>query len=149
MTTHYITYQYIPTRTQTHTAQSTTPHQAHFSFQHRHSPTSFQVIRGLHRNTWTLVSCMMRTSQTNKEWAMAPALWPSGKTGPCVQREPTGRAIIVIVIASVVEREEKDREMSRERKRETRDTRRETKMRRERCASVITVFYRTYCFSNK
>ena len=45
-------------------------HQAHSSFQDRYRPTSFQVARGLHRNTWTIVSCMMWTCQTNKEWAM-------------------------------------------------------------------------------
>ena len=51
--------------------------------------------------------------------------WPSGKIGPCVQRGPTGRANIVIVIERVIEREEKDREISRERERETSE-RRET-----------------------
>ena len=35
--------------------------QAHYSFQHRCRPTSFQVVRGLHRNTQTSVSCIMRT----------------------------------------------------------------------------------------
>ena len=44
--------------------------------------------------------------------------WPSGKKGPRVQREPTGRAIIVINIERVTEREETEREMSRERERE-------------------------------
>ena len=37
----------------------------------------------------------------------------------CVRREPFGRAIIVIFIERVSEREENEREMSRERKRET------------------------------
>ena len=75
---------------------------------------------------WTIVSCMMRTCLTNKEWAMAYAVWPSGKIGPCVQREPTGRAIIVIVIERVIEREEKEkRDEKLQRKRETYE-RRET-----------------------
>ena len=47
---------------------------------------------------------------------MAHALWPSGKIGPCVQREPTGRAIIVIVIGRVIQREEKESEIKRDRK---------------------------------
>ena len=55
---------------------------------------------------------------------MAHAPWPSGKI---VQREPTGRAIIVIVIERVIEREEKECDERRER-----DTRRETQEERVR-----------------
>ena len=93
-----------------------------------------------------LAWCEQVRPTRNGPWP--PHSGPQARQGRGVQREPTGRAIIVIVIGRVIEMEEKEREMSRERKRETRDTRRETKMRRERCTSVITVIYRTYCFSN-
>ena len=72
---------------------------------------------------------------------------------PCVQREPTGREIIVIVIERVIEREEQEREMSREREnrhmREERDTRREGREKRERereseGATTFTTFPRVY-----
>ena len=52
MTTHYITLQHAK-NTQTTQTHHATPHQAHSSFQHRYRPTSFEVARGLHRNTWT------------------------------------------------------------------------------------------------
>ena len=118
-TSHINTYQHA----HKHTAQTHHTHQAHFSFQHRYRPTSFQVARGLHRNPETIVSCMMRTCQTNKEWAMADAVWPSGKVGTCAQREPTVGMLIVIVIERVIERE---------RKRETHERKRETRERHER-----------------
>ena len=92
-----------------------------------------------------LAWCEQVRPTRNGPWP--PHSGPQARQGR-VQREQSGRAIIVIVNERVIGREEKERDMSRERKRETRDTRRETKMRRERRTSVITVFYRTYCFSN-
>ena len=109
------TLHHIATRTNTHSTD--TKHQAHFSFQHRYRATSFTRFaeESLHN------SFLMRTCSRDREWAKAHALWPSGKMGPCVQREPTGRAIfvIVIVIERVIEREEKEREVAeREKKRD-------------------------------
>ena len=64
--------------------QHTTKHNTHF--QHRYMPTSFQVARGLHRNTWTVISCMRRTCSPNREWAAA-ALWHSGQVrAMCTER---------------------------------------------------------------
>ena len=66
---------------------------------------------------------MMRTCQTDGEWATALALWPLGrKSELCVHREPIVRMIIVIVA-------------KRERKRETREEERREK-RRERRSRV-------------
>ena len=56
---------------------------------------------------------------------------PQGKTGPCVQREPTGRAIIVIVIEN---RKRADKRRERERKKEI-----ETNREREREEQKETV----------
>ena len=39
-------------------------------------------------NTKTVVSCMTRTCQTDREWATALALWPLGKSELCAHREP-------------------------------------------------------------
>ena len=97
-TTHYITYQYIPThqymptRTTTHSAD-TPHHQAHFASQDRYKLTSFQVARGLHRSTNTNVSYVMpRPTHSDTE----------GKAGPCAQREPTVGVLIVIVTERVI-----------------------------------------------
>ena len=48
-----------------------------------------------------------------------------------MQREPTGRAIIVIVIERVIEREEKEREMKRDREKKETYEKRETHEKRE------------------
>ena len=67
---------------------------------------------------------MMRTCSPDREWAKAHALWHSGKIGPCVQREPTGRAIIVIVVEKRNrEKREKEAEREKEKKRETHEMR--------------------------
>ena len=75
---------------------------------------------------------MMRTCSADQECAKVHAPWPSGQVrAACTQREPTGRAIIVIV----TEREEK-REEKEKRKRTTEE--RERKGRGEREAPLST-----------
>ena len=50
MSTHYITYQYISTRTNTYNTFS--PHTSPSAdLRHRYRPSSYQVARGLHRNS--------------------------------------------------------------------------------------------------
>ena len=61
----------------------------------------------------TVVSCMMRTCSLDREWAKTHALLHTGESGPCGQREPTRRVLIVIVI----ENRKKDEQRERERKR--------------------------------
>ena len=102
------TYQYA----KTHSAVPHITPQAHSSFQHRYRSTLFQVTRDLYRNTWTFFCYMIRTWQTSKEWNMIHVLRPSDKIGPSVQRESTGRVIIIIVVRRVIERKEKEWEMS-------------------------------------
>ena len=71
---------------------------------------------------------------TQQGMGQGPRTLDLRQDGPCVQRGPTGRAIIVIVIERVIESEEREREMSRERKRKTherRETRRETQEERD------------------
>ena len=67
--------------------QTQTNHKHITYFQHRYRPTSFQVARGLHSKTRTVVSCMKRTCSHDREWAKAHALRYSGKLEPCVHRE--------------------------------------------------------------
>ena len=73
---HMITHAHTNT-SQTHHKHITknhkhTKHNTHF--QHRCRPTSFQVARGLHSYTRTVVSCMMRACSADQEWAKVHAL---------------------------------------------------------------------------
>ena len=65
MLSHTVTYCHILTHTNTtEHHQNTTKHNTHF--QHRYRPASFQVAPGLHSNTRTVLSCMMRTCSPNR-----------------------------------------------------------------------------------
>ena len=79
----------------------------HLRFQRRHRATSFQVARGLHRFTWTNCFCMTRTFRQTGNGPSHMHSGPQGKSEFYVQREPTGRVIIVIVYDREEKREEK------------------------------------------
>ena len=79
---------------------------------------------------------MLRTCSANKEWTKVHALWPVGQVrAVCVQREPTGRVITVIVTEREKEREKEEKEKEnegRERRKRERRRRGEKKRRDER-----------------
>ena len=123
-TTHCITYQYIPTRTNTHT-------------QHRHITLPWKTFSISSTDTGPLLS----------KWHEACAGTPGqlflhsghqSKSELCAQREPTGRVLIVIVIEQLTrlrKRQKKQRHTLRD-EMETHETRerkmiREPDMRRE------------------
>ena len=111
---------YTKTTPQHTTAHNTTPR---ICFQR-------QVPRGLCTYAWTNCFCTERAIRQSTNVPRPTRSGTQGKSESCVQREPTGRVLIVIVI--VYRREsrletEKEREMSRER-----DVRRDREMREER-----------------
>ena len=89
-TTHHVTSRHIKSRhvpSHHHSSTLLEANTAHCPFQHRCRPTSFEVARGLHRNTKTNVSCMMRTCSPYRDWAKVHARWPSGQVGAvCTER---------------------------------------------------------------
>ena len=100
MTTHSNTHKHT---TQTHHA---TPHQAHSLFQHRYRPTSFQVARGLHRNTQ---KCFLHHANMFARQGLGhgPRTLALKASQGRVYRERTGRAISVIVIEKELLREKR------------------------------------------
>ena len=69
---------------------------------------------------------MMRTCAANREGATSHALRHSGKSEPCVHREPTGRVIIFIV----AEREEREDKRGKREEKESREREREKERRK-------------------
>ena len=141
ITTHYITYQCIPTRT--NTAQT-----HHISFEHLfisstdEGPLHSKWHEGLAQEY--LGNCFLHDANMFAPTGNEPRCMhsdPQGKSGPCVQREPTGRAIIVIVI--VVEERERKRERQRERQGQREETERRGEERRgERVDMSVGQLYR-------
>ena len=111
-TTHTITYYHIQTHVHTtkhNQITNATP------ISSTDTGTSFQMVRGLQSHTSTVVSCMMRTCQTNKGMGHDPRTPTLRQVREvCSQREPTERVIIVIV----AKREERERERHEKRERE-------------------------------
>ena len=72
------TYQHIPTHTNTYYHNQTPPNTTPISSTDT-GPLHSKWHEACTGNTRTVISCMMRTCQTDKEWATALALWTSGQ----------------------------------------------------------------------
>ena len=93
------------------------------TFRHRYRPTSFQVARGLHSYTRTVVSCMMRMCSHHKEGSTTHALWHSLQVrAVCTERADWTKWSLSLLV----------REKSREKTREGREKERNEQINKER-----------------